>query len=139
LQPRTALKVKKMNVEKKSNGELKSRKETIEAFVTVHAKSGSALSTDKLVPIYEEYDKRNSLGEEKAFRLIPRKFATNLLKFQGNLMIPEENFNESEKRALKDFVKKSYVKSAKVGGKTVYFDLNPKIRRYLINILKHRN
>ena len=71
--------------------------------------------------------------------MVPRKFATNLLKFERNSMIPEEYFNEYEKRALNDFVKKSYVKSAKVGGKTVYFDLNPKIRRYLINVLKHRN
>lgn len=128
-----------MNVEKKSNEELKIRKETIEAFATVHAESGPELCADELVPIYEEYDTRNSLGEEKAFRMIPRKFATNLLKFEGNSMIPEEYFNESEKRALNDFVKKSYIKSAKVGGKTVYFDLNPKIRRYLINVLKHRN
>jgi hypothetical protein len=118
---------------------VKSRKEIIEAFATVHAESGSELCTDKLVPIYEEYDKRNSFEEEKTFRMVPRKFATNLLKFEGNSMIPEELFNESEKRTLKDFVKKSYVKSAKVGGKTVYFDLNPKIRRYLINVLKHRN
>ena len=128
-----------MNVEKKSNEELKIRKETIEAFATVHAESGPELCTDKLVPIYEEYGKRNSLGKEKAFRMVPRKFATNLLKFERNSMIPEEYFNEYEKRALNDFVKKSYVKSAKVGGKTVYFDLNPKIRRYLINVLKHRN
>ena len=128
-----------MNVEKKSNEELKIRKETIEAFSTVHAESGPELCTGKLVPIYEEYGKRNSLGEEKAFRMVPRKFATNLLKFERNSMIPEEYFNEYEKRALNDFVKKSYVKSAKVGGKTVYFDLNPKIRRYLINVLKHRN
>jgi hypothetical protein len=128
-----------MIFEEKNNEELKIRKETIEAFVTVHAENGSELCTDKLVPIYEEYDKRNSPCEEKAFRMIPRKFATNLLKFEGNTMIPEEYFNEPEKRALNDFVKKNYVKSAKVGGKTVYFDLNPKIRRYLINVLKHRN
>jgi hypothetical protein len=131
--------VKKMNLEKKSKEELKSRKETVEAFAIVHAENESELCTDHLVPIYEEYDKRNLFGEEKAFRMIPRKFATNLLKFEGNSMIPEEYFNKSEKRFLKDFAKKRYIKSAKVAGKTVYFDLNSKIRRYLINVLTHRN
>jgi hypothetical protein len=128
-----------LNGEKKSKEKLKSRKETAEPFAIVHAENGSELCKDNLVPIYEEYDKRNLFGEEKAFRMVPRKFATNLLKFEGNSMIPEEHFNESEKQVLKDFAKKRYIKSAKVAGKTVYFDLNPKMRRYLINVLTHRN
>jgi hypothetical protein len=128
-----------LNSEKKSKEKLKSRKETVEAFAIVHAENGSELCTANLVPIYEEYDKRNLFGEEKAFRMIPRKFATNLLKFERNSMIPEEYFNESEKRVLNDFAKKSYVKCVKVAGKKVYFDLNSKIRRYLINILTNRN
>jgi hypothetical protein len=128
-----------LNGEKKSKEKLKSRKETAEPFAIVHAENGSELCKDNLVPIYEEYDKRNLFGEEKAFRIVPRKFATNLLKFEGNSMIPEEYFNESEKQVLKDFAKKRYIKSAKVAGKTVYFDLNPKMRRYLINVLTHRN
>lgn len=128
-----------MNGEKKSKEKLKSRKETAEPFAIVHAENGSELCKDNLVPIYEEHDKRNLFGEEKAFLMVPRKFATNLLKFEGNSMIPEEHFNESEKQVLKDFAKKRYIKSAKVAGKTVYFDLNSKMRRYLINVLTHRN
>ena len=131
--------MKKINAEKKSKEELKSRKKTLEAFAIVHAENGSELCKDNLVPIYEEYDKRNLFGEEKAFRMVPRKFATNLLRFEGNSMIPEEHFNKSEKMVLNDFAKKKYIKCAKVAGKKVYFDLNSKMRRYLINILKHRN
>jgi hypothetical protein len=125
-----------MNIEKKSNKEMKSRKETIEPFAVVHAENGSELYTDQLVPIYEEYDKRNLSGE-KAFRLIPRKFAASLLKFESNLMIPEDKFTEDEKQALNAFAKKKYFKSAKVAGKTVYFGLNSEIRRYLSSVLGH--
>ena len=128
-----------MNDEKKNKEKLKSHKETVEPFAIVHAENELELCREGLVPIYEEPDKRNFSGEEKTFRMIPRKFATKLLRFEGNLMIPEEYFNESEKRVLNDFAKKSYVKSAKVAGKKVYFDLNSKIRRYLINVLTHRN
>jgi hypothetical protein len=128
-----------LNGEKKSKEKLKSSKETVEPFAIVHAENGFELCKDNLVPIYEEYDKRNLFGEERAFRMVPREFATKLLKFEGNSMIPEEYFNKSEKRVLNDFAKKRYIKSAKVAGKTVYFDLNSKIRRYLINVLTHRN
>ena len=125
-------------VEKKSK-ELKSCKEPFEPFAIVHAKNELELCREGLIPIYEEHDTRNLFGEEKAFRMVPRKFATKLLKFEGNSMIPEAYFNESEKRVLNDFAEKRYIKCAKVAGKTVYFDLNSKIRRYLINVLKHRN
>ncbi len=118
---------------------MKVREATLEAFAIVHDRSVSELCTEKLVPIYEEYNKRNLFGEEKTFRMVPRKFAASLLRFKRNSMFPEEYFNESEKRALNDFVKKSYVKSAKVGGKTVYFDLDSKVRIYLINVLKNRD
>jgi hypothetical protein len=128
-----------LNGEKKSKEKLKSHKETVEPFAIVHAENELELCREGFVPIYEEHDKRNLFGEEKAFRMVPRKFATNLLKFEGNAMIPEDYFTEAEKRFLKDFAKKRYVKSAKVAGKTVYFDLNSKMRRYLINVLTHRN
>jgi hypothetical protein len=128
-----------LNSEKKSKEKLKSRKETVEPFAIVHAENGSELCKDNLVPIYEEYDKRNLFGEKKAFRIVPRKFATKLLKFERNSMIPEAHFNKSEKMVLNDFAKKKYIKCAEVAGKKVYFDLNSKIRRYLINVLQHRN
>jgi hypothetical protein len=125
-----------VNDEKKSKEELKICKETIEAFALVHAENGSELYTEQLVPIYEEYDKRNLSGE-KAFRLIPRKFAAKLLKFESNSMIPEDQFTEDEKQALNAFAKKKYFKSAKVAGKTVYFGLSSEIRRYVTSVLGH--
>jgi hypothetical protein len=123
-----------MNVEKKSKEEAKVNKESLEAFTVVYAESESGLYTEQLVPIYEEYDKRNLSGE-KAFRLVPREFAAKLLKFEPNSMISEDNFNENEKQVLNAFAKKNYFKSAKVAGKRVYFSLNSKIRRYLATAL----
>jgi hypothetical protein len=125
-----------MNVEKKSNEEAKVNEERLEAFTVVYAESASGLYTEQLVPIYEEYDKRNLSGE-KAFRLVTRKFAAKLLKFEPNSMISEDNFTENEKQALHAFAKKNYFKSAKVAGKRVYFGLNSKIRRYLATVLGH--
>jgi hypothetical protein len=128
--------VKKMNVEKKSNKEAKVDEESLQAFTVVYAESASGLYTEQLVPIYEEYDKRNLSGE-KAFRLVPRQFAAKLLRFEPNSMISEDNFTENEKQALNAFAKKNYFKSAKVAGKRVYFGLNSKIRRYLATALGH--
>jgi hypothetical protein len=128
-----------LTVEKKSKEELKSSKETVKPFAIVHAENLFELRKDHLVPIYEEYDKRNLSGEEKAFRMVPREFVTKLLKFEENSMIPEEFFSESEKVVLNDFAEKRYIKSAKVAGKTFYFDLNSKIRKYLIYVLNNRN
>jgi hypothetical protein len=126
-----------LNGENKNKEKLKSRKEAVEAFAIVHAENGSELCTEHLVPIYEEYDKRNLPGKEKAFRMLPRKFAAKLLKFECTSMVPEDEFNEDEKQTLNAFAKKKYFKSAKVAGKKVYFDLNSEIRRYLANVLGH--
>ena len=125
-----------MNVEKKNNEELKVNKESLEAFTVVYAESPCGLYTERLVPIYEEYDNRNLSGE-KAFRLVLREFATKLLKFEPNSLISEDNFTENEKQALNTFAKKNYFKSAKVAGKRFYFGLNSKIRRYLASVLGH--
>ena len=126
-----------MNVKKKSMEETEDHKENIEAFTVVKAENASELYTEHLVPIHEEYDKRNLPGKEKAFRIVPRKFAAKLLKFERNSMIPEDEFTEDEKQALNAFAKKKYFKSAKVAGKTVYFGLNSEIRRYLASVLGH--
>jgi hypothetical protein len=127
-----------MNVEKKTMKEAKVNEESLEAFTVVYAESASGLYTEQLVPIYEEYDKRNLSGE-KAFRLIPRQFAAKLLKFEPNSMIPEDNFTENEKKTLNAFAKKKYFKSAKVAGKRVYFGLNSEIRKYLASVLGRQN
>jgi hypothetical protein len=123
-----------MNVEKKSDE--KANEASLEAFTVVYAESASGLYTENLVPIYEEYEKRNLSGE-KAFRLVPRDFAAKLLKLEPDSMVSEDNFAEKEKQALETFAKKNYFKSAKVAGKRVYFGLNSKIRRYLASVLGH--
>ena len=125
-----------MNSEKKNMEETKANIESFEAFTVVKAENPSELHTNNLVPIYEEYNNRNLSGE-KTFRLIPRELATKILTFERNSMIPEDNFTEDEKQALNAFTKKKYIKSAKVAGKKVYFDLNSKIRRHVINVLEH--
>lgn len=124
-----------MNGEKQSKEESKAVKDNIEAFTVINAENASGLYTEHLVPIYEEYDKRNLPEKEKAFRMVPRKFATKLLKFESNTMIPEDNFTEAEKQALTTFANKKYFKSTKVAGKTVYFGLDSKIRKYLMSVL----
>ena len=128
-----------LNVDSKKKQSLKTPKEATEAFAIVRAKNAFELCKENLVPIYEEYDKRNVLGEEKTFQMLPRRFATDLLKIEGNAMFPEDIFTEAEKEALNAFVEKRYIKSAKVAGKTVYFDLNLNIRKYLISVLRQRN
>jgi len=126
-----------LNGKEKSTEKMQNHKENIEAFVVVKAENASELYTENLVPIYEEYGKRNLPGKEKAFRIVPRKFAVKLLKFESNSMVPEDEFNEDEKRALTAFAKKKYFKSAEVAGKKVYFDLDPEIRRYLASVIGH--
>ena len=128
-----------MNVNSKKKVSLKPPKEVTEPFAIVRADNAFELCNENFVPIYEKYDKQNMVGEEKTFQMLPRSFATNLLKIEGNAMFPEDYFTESEKEILNGFVEKSYVKSARVAGKTVYFDLDSKIRKYLINVLKKRD
>ena len=128
-----------MNVDSKNKESLKTPKEANEPFAIVRAENAFELCKENLVPIYQEYDEHKMVGEEKTFQMLPRKFATNLLKIEGNAMFPEDNFTEPEKEALDAFVEKRYVKSAKVAGKTVYFELDSKIRKYLISVLKQRN
>lgn len=57
---------------------------------------------------------------------IPRSFATKLLKCEQNSLIPEDQFSENERKVLNDYVKKKYIRSAKVAGKTCYFALDEK-------------
>ncbi len=125
--------MKGLNLE--NDEEVKICEDTLEAFTVVHAGSVSELITEKLVPIYEEYDKRNLPEKEKAFRIVPRKFAAKLLKFESNSLIPEDNFTEAEKQVLNAFRNKKYFKSAKVAGRTFYFGLDSKIRRYVMSVL----
>ena len=128
-----------LNVKSKTKVCLKTKKEATEPFAVVRAENAFELCKGNLVPIYEEYDERNMVGEEKTFQMLPRGFAASLLKIEGNAMFPEDSFTVAEKEVLDTFVEKRYVKSAKVAGKTVYFDLDSKIRKYLISVLRQRN
>ena len=123
----------------KNKKKSKTSKKSTEAFAVVHAESAVELREENLVPIYEEYAEANMVGEQKTFRMLPRRFATALLKIEGNAMFPEESFTEPEQEVLKAFVAKRHVKSAKVAGKTFFFDLSSKIRKYLIYVLGNRN
>ena len=128
-----------MNAECKDKVSLKTLKEANEPFAIVRAQSAFELCRENLVPIYEKYDERTMVGEEKTFQMLPRRFATKLLKIEGAAMFPEDNFTEAENEALNSFVEKKYLKSARVAGKTVFYDLNSNIRKYLISVLKQRN
>jgi hypothetical protein len=127
-----------MNADSKNKVSLKTPKEALEPFTVVHAASPFELCKENLVPVYEEYDKRNIVGEDKTFRMLPRRFANNLLKVEGNAMFSEDNYTELEKKTLDGFVEKRYIKSVRVAGKIVYFDLDAKIKKHLINVLKKR-
>jgi hypothetical protein len=130
---------KQLNAECKDKVSLKTSKEANEPFAIVRAQSAFELCRENLVPIYEKYDERTMVGEEKTFQMLPRRFATKLLKIEGAAMFPEDNFTEAENEALNSFVEKKYLKSARVAGKTVFYDLNSNIRKYLISVLKQRN
>ena len=125
--------------ENKPTEKLKKPKAEMNAFAVVHAKSEVELCKEDLVPIYEEYDERNTVGKDKTFQLLPRKFATVLLKIEGNAMFPEDQFTEPEREVLDSFVDKKHLKSAKVAGKKFYFELDSGIKKHLIFVLNNRN
>ena len=125
--------------EKKNSKNKQNSTTTIKAFSVVHSENGLRLCQNNLVPISENNCEGKDEKKEKPFRLVPREFATSLLKLESNSMIPETYFNEAEKKVLEDFARKDIVKSTTVAGETVYFDLNSKIRRHIINVLQHRN
>ena len=129
----------KINLQNKNKPYFETIKETNEPFSIVQAENEFELCKNNLIPIHEEYYKRNSFGEEKTFRMLPRRFVTNLLKIQGNAMFSEDNFNETEKKVLDEFREKKYVKSTKIAGKIFYFNLNSEIKKYLISMLKIQN
>jgi hypothetical protein len=114
------------------------RREKIEPFAIVHADSGIDLriQSDDLIPLYEEYDRWDLYGGKKAYRLLPRSFALKLLKCDDSALIPEEQFDDMERKTLDDLVKKKYIKSRRIAGKTHYFGLDKKTRIYLIKALR---
>lgn len=129
----------KINLQNKNKSYVKIKKEANEAFSIIQAENEFELCKNNLIPIYEDYEKRNSIGEEKTFLMLPRKFATNLLKIERSNMFSEDNFSILEKKVLDEFAEKKYVKSTKIAGKNFYYDLNSKIKKYIISTLKIQN
>jgi hypothetical protein len=114
------------------------RQEKLEPFGIVHADSGVDVRVESkdLIPFYEEYERWNLYGGNKAYRLLPRSFAAKLLKCDRSALISEEQFSKSEREFLEELVKRRYLKSQRVSGKIHYFDLNEKTRLYLIKALR---
>lgn len=112
----------------------------IEAFELVHADSGRELKwlSVNFIPMYEEYDRWDLYGGKKVYRLLPRNFVAKLLKCQKNTLIPEDEFNDRERKVLDHLAKKHQIKYRKIAGRTCYFDLEDKTRTYLIKALNER-
>jgi hypothetical protein len=123
---------------KKKEKERESRHERLEPFAIIHADAGYDLriQTGDLVPIYWEYDKYDLYGGKKAYCMLPKDFATALLRCDPSSLIPEEQFSKAGKKVLDELVKRKYLKRRKIAGNTYYFDLNPQTRTYLIKALR---
>lgn len=114
--------------------ELAKRGEKPQAFGTIHA-GGSKDAKERagdLVPVYFERDKAYLYEDKKVFLLLPRNFVMKLLKLEGTVMLPADQFTEAEKEVLKQFSLRHYVRTRKVLGKICYFDLDATTRKLLV-------
>jgi hypothetical protein len=130
-----------MQIEKrKKQKERESRQEKLEPFEIVHAEIGYDLQIQSkdLVPLFWEYDKYDLFGGKKTYCMLPRDFASALLKCDKNALISEEQFTKDEKKVLDELVKRKHLKSRQFVGKIYYFDLDPQTRTYLIKALRTR-
>lgn len=114
------------------------RHEELEPFAIVHADTGFDLrnQSDELVPLFWEYDKYDLFGAKNTFCMLPRDFATTLLKCDPLALVPEEQFGKAGKKVLDDLIKKKFLKKREVAGKTYYCDLARDTRLYLIKALR---
>ena len=114
--------------------ELEKRGEVPRPFGTIHA-GGSKDAKERagdLVPVYLERDKAYLYEDKKVFMLLPRNLVMKLLKLEGPLMMPADQFTDEEKEALKQFSLRQYVKTRKVAGKLYYCDLDGTTRKLLV-------
>lgn len=115
-------------------GELEKRGEEPRPFGTIHA-GGSKDAKERagdLVPVYLERDKAYLYEEKKVFLLLPRNFVMKLLKLEGAVMMPIDQFTDAEREVLKQFSLRRYIKTRKVLGKIYYFDLDATTRKLLV-------
>jgi hypothetical protein len=114
--------------------ELEKRGEAPRSFGTIHA-GGSKDAKERagdLVPVYLERDKAYLYEDKKVFMLLPRNFVMKLLKLEGSVMMPVDQFTDEEREVLKQFSLRRYVKARKVGGKLYYCDLDGTTRKLLV-------
>jgi len=121
--------------------ELEKREEIARPFGTIHAKSSKDAKerAGDSVPIYMERDKTYLYEDKKVFMLLPRTFAMKLLKLEGPIMIGADQFTEEERKALKKFCMRQYIKTSKVGGKVYYCDLDETTRKLILKGMQKRS
>jgi len=117
--------------------ELVKRDEKPRAFGTIHAEGSKDAKkrAGDLIPVYLERDKAYLYEDKKVFMLLPRNFVMKLLKLEGTVMLPIDQFTDSEIEVLKQFSLRQYVMTRKIGGKTYYFDLDATTRKLLVKSL----
>jgi len=117
------------------------RGEVVGPFATVHAegsKEAKKLACADLIPIYFDYDKWDLYGTKRIYRYLPRKFVMKLLKCDDASLIPESQFDESEKEIIEDLVLRKYLKKTNVAGKIHYYGLNDKTRRHFLSMFRQK-
>jgi hypothetical protein len=114
--------------------ELEKRGEEPRPFGTIHA-GGSKDAKERagdLVPVYLERDKAYLYEDKKVFMLLPRNFVVKLLKLEGAVMMPIDQFTDAEREVLKQFSLRQYIRTRKILGKIYYFDLDATTRKLLV-------
>jgi hypothetical protein len=115
--------------------ELEKRGERPKPFGTIHA-TGRKDAVNRvgpdLVPIYMEKDKAYLYEDKKIFILLPRDFVMKLLKLDDSTLTPSEQFTDEEIQVLRKFCMRKYVKKMKMTGKTFYYNLDEKTRKFIL-------
>jgi len=124
----------------KSKEMMARRGEVVEPFEAVHAESSRNAKklAGELVPIYVDYDKWDLYGTKKVYRYLPRSLVMKLLKCNNSTLLPEDLFDDNERKILEDLIVRKYLKKRKVAGKVHYFDLNEKTRRHFLSMFRQK-
>jgi len=61
-----------------------------------------------------------------------------LLKCNNSTLLPEDLFDDNERKILEDLIVRKYLKKRKVAGKVHYFDLNEKTRRHFLSMFRQK-
>ena len=120
--------------------ELRKRGEVPRPFGTIHAKDtrDAKERAGDLVPIYVKRDKSYLYEDKKVFMLLPRDFVMKLLGIDGPAMIAADQFTDEEREVLDKFSMRKYIETARIGGKTHYFNLDETTRKLLLRGMRKR-